>query len=125
MAYMEQLKIIRDTLADLTSSVDTLIMEEARDMLPEVAKLIDEYEEKHKDEHLEQFEFGDVVVSDTGDKAIVISRNYDFDDEYGKYPYYDLLFEDMVVENESSDRLTKTEENVKDELNHLFKVLNN
>ena len=124
MAYMEQLKIIRDTLSDLTSSVDALIMEESRDMLPEVAKLIDEYEKKHKDEHLEQFEFGDVVVSNTGDKAIVISRNYDFDDAYGKCPYYDLLFEDMVVENEDYHKLTKTGKNVKDKLNDLFKILN-
>ena len=125
MTYMEQLKIIHDTLADLTSSVDALIMKESRELLPEVAKFIDEYEKEHKDEHPEQFEFGDVVISDTGDKAIVICRNYDFDDTDGKYPYYDLLFEDMVVEKESYDRLTKTEENVKDELNHLFKVLNN
>lgn len=124
MAYMEQLKIIRDTLADLTSSVDALIMEESRDMLPEVAKLIDEYEKGHKDEIPERFEFGDVVVSDTGDKAIVISRNYDFDDEYGKYPYYDLLFDDMVVENEDYHKLTKTGENVKDKLSDLFKILN-
>ena len=124
MAYIEQLKIIRDTLADLTSSVDALIMEESRDMLPEVAKLIDEYSKEYKDEYPEQFEFGDVVVSDTGDKAIVISRNYDFDDTYGKYPYYDLLFDDMVVENEDYHKLTKTGENVKYKLNDLFKILN-
>lgn len=125
MTEIEQLKIICNTLNDLEFAVNDLIMKKSRELLPEVAKFIDEYEKEHKDEHPEQFEFGDVVISDTGDKAIVICRDYDFDDTYGKYPYYDLLFEDMVVEKESSDRLTKTEENVKDELNHLFKVLNN
>lgn len=124
MRDMEQLKIIRNTLNDLSSAVNDLIMKESRDMLPEVAKLIDEYEKKHKDEIPGRFEFGDVVVSDTGDKSIVISRNYDFDDEYGKYPYYDLLFDDMVVENEDYHKLTKTGENVKDKLNDLFKILN-
>ena len=124
MVDIESLKIIYNTLCDLSSEVDKLIKKESSDLLPEVAKFIDEYEKEHKDEHPEQFEFGDVVISDTGDKAIVICRNYDFDDTDGKYPYYDLLFEDMVVENESSDRLTKTGENVKDELNDLFKILN-
>ena len=125
MTDIKSLKVIYNTLCDLSSEVDELIKKESSDLLPEVAKFIDEYEKEHKDEHLEQFEFGDVVISDTGDKAIVICRDYDFDDTDGKYPYYDLLFEDMVVEKESYDRLTKTEENVKDELNHLFKVLNN
>lgn len=124
MLDIEQLKIIRNTLNDLSSAVNDLIMGESRELLPEVAKLIDEYEKEHKDEHPEQFEFGDVVVSDTGDKAIVICRNYDFDDRYGKYPYYDLLFDDMVVENEDYHKLTKTGENVKDELIHLFKIIN-
>ena len=125
MTEIEQLKTICNTLNDLEFAVNDLIMKKSRELLPEVAKFIDEYEKEHKDEYPEQFEFGDVVISDTGDKAIVICRDYDFDDTYGKYPYYDLLFEDMVVEKESSDRLTKTEENVKDELNHLFKFLNN
>lgn len=116
MLDIEQLKIIRNTLNDLSSAVNDLIMGESRELLPEVAKFIDEYIP-------ERFEFGDVVVSDTGDKAIVISRNYDFDDEYGKYPYYDLLFDDMVVENEDYHKLTKTGENVKDKLNDLFKII--
>jgi len=124
MSNIEQLKIIHNTLNDLSSAVNDLIMGESRELLPEVAKFIDEYEKEHKDEHPEQFEFGDVVVSDTGDKAIVIYRNYDFDDKYGKYPYYDLLFDDMVVENEDYHKLTKTGENVKDKLNDLFKILN-
>ena len=124
MLDIEQLKIIRNTLNDLSSAVNDLIMGESRELLPEVAKLIDEYVKGHKDEIPERFGFGDVVVSDTGDKAIVISRNYDFDDEYGKYPYYDLLFDDMVVENEDYHKLTKTGENVKDKLNDLFKILN-
>lgn len=124
MSNIEQLKIIYNTLNDLSSAVNDLIMRESRELLPEVAKLIDEYEKEHKDEHPERFEFGDVVVSDTGDKAIVICRDYDFDDTYGKYPYYDLLFEDMVVENEDYHKLTKTGINVKDKLNDLFKILN-
>jgi len=124
MTEIEQLKTICNTLNDLEFAVNDLIMKKSRELLPEVAKFIDEYEKEHKDEHLEQFEFGDVVISDTGDKAIVICRDYDFDDKYGKYPYYDLLFEDMVVENEYFDKLTKTGINVKDKLNDLFKILN-
>ena len=123
MTYMEQLKIIHDTLADLTSSVDALIMKESRELLPEVAKFIDEYEKEHKDEYPEQFEIGDVVKTDSGDKAIIIAKSFEPGDLYGKQPYYDLLFSDCVIENERASVLTKVGESGINELNKLFKLL--
>lgn len=79
--------------------------------------------DRYNDWSMNQFEIGDVVKTDSGDKAIIIAKSFEPGDLYGKQPYYDLLFSDCVIENERASVLTKVGESGINELNKLFKLL--
>ena len=119
MVDMESLKNIYNTLCDLSSEVDELIKKESSDLLPEVAKFIEEYDYE-KDGILM---IGDEVVTDTGHFAIVTDYNYGMKG-FDSCCRYDLLFDDgLIVEGEERKNIEPTGRNLKKEFNQFLRKI--
>ena len=119
MVDIKSLKVIYDTLCDLSSEVDELIKKESSDLLPEVAKFIEEHDYE-KDGILM---IGDEVITDTGHFAIVANYNYDMKG-FDFCCRYDLLFDDgLIVEGEERKNIKPTGRNFKREFDKFLSMI--
>ena len=114
---------IMQTDISLWTILKKMSITEDMNALFEYCQTYHDFLDRYNDWNRNQFEVGDIVKTDVGDKAIIIAKSFEPSDLYGKQPYYDLLFKDGVVENERASVLTKVGKSGIDELNKLFKLL--